>query len=305
MAESITVKNRDTVTGILKNQKSLSPHEVQTWLPKIRQMNPHISNLNRIFPGDVILIPSTLNEPVPPQKIWNHTFSQIPQSATLKNSQKHNIFFASGSETIEHLTNTAFSSTPQSSLNQSVKTAILLYNNPALQTLNSRTIPAGMIINITPQKLDRFAAQTWKTEQTALNINMKQLDTNTRSLFMNTGQEQTFQISRIVDTIKSWGAAIGTEDIVKAASYGIAGVSGAAASGSISLSGINSLAKDLYDEIIEKFGKSAAHSKKSSDLAKIQTYLKTSPKYRQLMTHLKDLPKALLPKGRLFPGSPS
>jgi hypothetical protein len=83
MAETVTVRHGDTLAKILKEKRGLNPHEIYPWQRKIATMNPHISDLNRIFPGESILIPDALNETILRHWIWQNAFSKIPEALTL------------------------------------------------------------------------------------------------------------------------------------------------------------------------------------------------------------------------------
>jgi hypothetical protein len=72
---------------------------------------------------------------------------------------------------------------------------------------------------------------------------------------------------------------------------------GHAAAGAMALNNVNALARELYSEAVEKFGVKMVHSKSANHLARMQNFLKGHPKYAQLMQHLKNLPKHLLPDG--------
>ena len=91
------------------------------------------------------------------------------------------------------------------------------------------------------------------------------------------------------------------EDTVQFAGYGIAGVSGYAASGQMAIGNTQALARELYEEAIAKFGRQVVQSKNKTNLVKMQHFLTNHPKYRQLMQSLKELPEHLLPKGPRVP----
>jgi hypothetical protein len=120
-------------------------------------------------------------------------------------------------------------------------------------------------------------------------------------MFKEAGPEPTFSMAQIVEQLKSYGASVGADKAITAAGYGIAGLSGHAESGAMAVKSVNSLARDLYKEAVEKFGKKVVHSKKANNLARMQNFLKGHPKYGQLMQHLKTLPRHLLPKGNFMP----
>jgi hypothetical protein len=64
------------LSKLLKTGKGLKGHDIHTWMPLLGRVNPHISNRNRIFPGERILIPETLNENVIPTRVWQNAFLQ-------------------------------------------------------------------------------------------------------------------------------------------------------------------------------------------------------------------------------------
>ncbi len=120
------------------------------------------------------------------------------------------------------------------------------------------------------------------------------------------GPEQAFIMAQLVEMLKSSGAAVDKDDVIYAANYGLAGVSGRATASSMSLSSVNGLARELYIEAIEKFGKKIVRSKSTSHLAKMQSLLKGHPKYGQLMVQIRNLSKHLLtrlPKDGFIPAN--
>ncbi len=68
------------------------------------------------------------------------------------------------------------------------------------------------------------------------------------------GAESAFTMAQIVESLKNAGAAAGFDDAIKGAGYGVAGASGHAAAGILGVNTINGLMRELYLEIIEKFG---------------------------------------------------
>jgi hypothetical protein len=75
MAEVITVQPNDTISRILSTKRGLQPHQIHDWLARLRPMNPHIGNLDRIYPGERALIPDSLKENVASAQIWQNVFS--------------------------------------------------------------------------------------------------------------------------------------------------------------------------------------------------------------------------------------
>jgi hypothetical protein len=70
MPEVVTIAHGDTISRILKNKKGIKEHEINTWMRKLRTINPHISNFNHIFPGERVLIPSAIHEIIFDEQIW-------------------------------------------------------------------------------------------------------------------------------------------------------------------------------------------------------------------------------------------
>lgn len=116
-------------------------------------------------------------------------------------------------------------------------------------------------------------------------------------MFEQVGPEPATTAARVVEYLKTQGASVGLDDVVKTTGYGLAGVSGHAAAGTMALANVNALARELYNEAIEKFGSKIVHSKSTNHMAKMQNFLKGHPKYAKLMRHMQELPKHLLPKG--------
>jgi hypothetical protein len=141
----------------------------------------------------------------------------------------------------------------------------------------------------------------WQIEQTPLKMSLDEMEKQLQDMLLESGPEPTFSMAQMVEQLKSYGAAVGADDVVKAAAYGTAGVSGHAAAGGMAVNNINALARELYSEAVEKFGAKMVHSKRANHLARMQDYLKSHPKYGQMVQHLKQLPRHLLPKGNLMP----
>lgn len=307
MAESVTIRSGDTLNQLLKCKRGVEAHRLQEWLKTISVINPHISDLNRIYPGEFILIPDTLNENVPRHMIWQNAFNQVPQALKQLHQGADNIYFVQAGDSIDSVARFMFSSGPHRTMPLSSKRALLIHNNPFLEThlffnncLNNGRLPAGMILNITPVMLGRVDRDHWLREMDPMKNMLAQLHDDTRDMFKETGPEPTLSMAEIVELLESWGASVGADDVIRVASYGTAGVSGHAAAGTVAMGTVNSLLRELYGEAIEKFGPKIVHSKKANDLAKVQRFLKNSPKYQQVMAQLRELPKHLMPKGKFM-----
>jgi hypothetical protein len=112
-------------------------------------------------------------------------------------------------------------------------------------------------------------------------------------------------LNDMVEQLKASGAAVGMDDVVRAAGYGVGGVSGYASAGAKALAQANTLARELYEEAVAKFGRTVVTSKKTAHLSQMERFLKSHAKYKQLMQYLKELPRNLLPKGKLVPAANS
>ena len=127
----------------------------------------------------------------------------------------------------------------------------------------------------------------------------------TREMFQQVGPEDTFIISRLLETLREKGAAVGKDDVVRAVGYGLGGTSGLAASGQMAVSSVNGLLQKMATDAVEKFGPKMAASKKTSQLAQVAKYLRSHPNYPQVMRQIQGLPETLLPmpRSKLVPPS--
>lgn len=79
MAQTVTAVHGDTISKLL-SKRGVQRHETHTWLDRVRRLNPHIGNLDRIWPGDRILLPDSPMEAVSEQKENKCTKCQIKVS---------------------------------------------------------------------------------------------------------------------------------------------------------------------------------------------------------------------------------
>jgi hypothetical protein len=93
----------------------------------MRKINPHISNPDRIYPGEKVLIPETLHELVPENTIWQNAFSRIPPSLESPDSGHAQLFLAFPGTTIDSIAENMFAKGRNSSLPLSTKRAILIH----------------------------------------------------------------------------------------------------------------------------------------------------------------------------------
>jgi hypothetical protein len=67
VAKVVTAVPGDNISKLL-SKRGVRPHETHSWLDRVRRLNPHIGNLDRIRPGDCILLPDNPLEAVSVQK---------------------------------------------------------------------------------------------------------------------------------------------------------------------------------------------------------------------------------------------
>jgi hypothetical protein len=170
----------------------------------------------------------------------------------------------------------------------------IICNNPYLENhLETNRPPVNMLLNITPVKLSEMDIKHWNLQQTPLKTSLDQMEAQLRDMVHTVGPETAFSMAQIVERIKS----LDKTDAVSAAGYGVAGLSGYAATGELTVNTINQLMRELHKEAIEKFGKKALHTANTKYLRQMEHFLNGHPKYVELMKNLKKLPKILLPKG--------
>ena len=178
------------------------------------------------------------------------------------------------------------------------KRALLIHNNPFLENhLENGRLPDKILLNISPAKLSEFDINYWQVEQSPLKSYLEQMQEDTSAMFEKAGAEEAGTVARVVEYLKSIGAGVGMDDAVGT----MAGVtSGYAGAGSMTLTNINALGREIYSEALEKLGPKIVHSSSANHIARMQEFLKGHSKYAQLMRHFQELPKRLLPKA-LFP----
>jgi hypothetical protein len=73
----VTAVHGDNISKLL-SKRGVRLHETHTWLNRVRRLNPHIGNPDRIWPGDRILLPDSPMETVSEQKVWENVLSRVP-----------------------------------------------------------------------------------------------------------------------------------------------------------------------------------------------------------------------------------
>ena len=299
MAETVTVAHGDTLTGILKRKRGLNDGQLYTWLRKVRPLNPHIGNLNRIFPGERVLLPDSLLEIVYDQQVWQNAFSRIPRELESPHNGHTHFFLTTPGTTIDDIARGMFDQGPHRNMPLSTKRAILIHNNPDLeQYLDTGRVPAQRLVDITPLRLTKFDKAYWQGERSLYSSYLRDMDPTTLEMFQQVGPEDTFIISRLIEALKEKGATVGNDDIVKAAGYGLGGVSGLATSGEMAVSNINGLLQQMATDAVEKFGLKKAASKSTSHLARMTKYLRSHTNYPRVMRQIQEVPEFLIPMPR-------
>ena len=302
MAQAITVNPGDTVAQLLKRKRGLKEQEVLLWLPKVRRINPHISNLDLIHPREKVLLPDHLDETVSDITIWQNAFGHIPPALSHNGHGGQLMHLCSGAESIDDVARSMFADTPFFHLPHSAKRALLIHNNPFLLShLNTNMVPPRTLVDITPKRFSDMDHHFWNSQRPYITVAWDQLHKTSKQVVRDAGTEGGFALAGLVKHLKEVGAGVGMDDTVQFAGYGVAGVSGYAASGQMAIGNTQALARELYEEAIAKFGRQVVQSKNKTNLVKMQRFLTGHPKYRQLMQSLKELPEHLLPKGRRVP----
>ena len=303
MAEAVTISHGDTLTKILKNKRGLKDHEVHAWLDKLRPLNPHIGDLNRIFAGERVLIPDSCLETVPDAQVWQNAFRGIPRALEFPHNGHNQIFWTGTGVTIDSIAQGMFEGTRHQNLPLSAKRAVLIHNNPDLtQYLAAGRLPANMLVDITPQRLSRFDIHYWQGERPLYMSYLQNMAPMTREMFQEVGPEDTYIMARLIEALREKGASVGQQDIVRGIGYGVGGVSALAASGEMSVATIDGLLQQMATDAVKKFGPKLAASKKGSHLARMAKFLRSHPNYQQVMRQTRELPRFLLPaRAKLLP----
>lgn len=294
MTQTVTVKQQDTITGILKRENNISNHEVNSWMNTIKMLNPHISNLDRIFPGENILIPETLNETISEGQIWGNAFNGVPRILKQSYTGGPQLFLTQEGDTIDSVAQYMFEGSKYRSMRASAKRALLLHNNPFLiNHLHSNRIPGKGVVVITPVMMSEMDKTFWNIQRNNLKAQLNFMDKDLISMLQQTDPESPSFMEEITRGLVKKGASVGLSDVVTA------GGSGYAATGEAALGRINTVMRDLYLEAIEALGKDVVHSKKPRDLARMQQFIKNNHNYKMLMHELKNFPKLLISKVKL------
>lgn len=222
MAQAVTVKPGDTVTRLLKHHRGLKDHEIYAWLSKMRLLNPHISNLNRIHPMDKVLLPERLSEAVPDRHIWQNAFENIPQALTRNGSGNHTAYLCLAGETIDDVAGRMFAGTPYSGMLPSTKRAVLIHNNPVLcDHLADGKIQTATLLDITPARFSDIDRRFWNSQRSQIAVGWNQLSEASKQVVRDTGVEESTALAELLQSLRQMGAAVDMQDMVRFGGYGV------------------------------------------------------------------------------------
>ena len=293
MANTVTVAANDNISKIIQQQRGVPPVEVHQWVNRVLNLNPHISNPNRIYPNEKLLIPDTLHEPVSDITIWRNALRHMPPQLAFHPPMHYEIpvQVITPGDSIDQLSGQAFADSRYSHVPECVKRAVFLHNNPRLQRcIGGIPLPGGTLANMTPFMLPNHEVQQWETQHPIFKVEFDQLRPEVKSLYTAVGPTPAYLLGKTVLKAKSQGAAVGLNDIVSGMASGYVGAS------TMTIGQTTTLMQNLTNEAVKKFGKGVVCSNKAINLRKVEQFLRNHPKYTQLMQHLKELPKHVIPE---------
>jgi hypothetical protein len=299
MAEVITVQRTDTISRILIIKRGLQPHQIHEWITRLRPLNPHIGNLDRIYPGERVLIPDVLNESIDANQIWQNVFGHIPPALKQPHTGHRELFFTIPGISLDSIADNMFAQSPHGNLSLSTRRAVLFHNNPVLRLYPcAGALPGGMFLDITPQKLSGIDIHCWSMEHNFFAGYLQELHPMTQEMYQQVGPRDAYLLARMVQSLKDAGISVGGGDVVRGISYGLGGVSGLAASGGMAVGTIDTLVRQIYTDAVKTFGAKMVVSKQKNQLLRLTRFIKNHPNYNQLMRSFKELPEFLLPGPR-------
>ncbi|MGD9008195.1 MAG: hypothetical protein PVG41_09745, partial [Desulfobacteraceae bacterium] len=293
-----TISHGDTLNSILKNKRGLKAHEVHAWLGKLRPLNPHISDLNRIFPGEKILIPDSYHETVSDAQVWQNAFKGIPRELESPHNGNTQIFWTGAGVTIDSIARRMFAGSCHQNLPLSTKRAILIHNNPDLrQYLAKGRVPANLLVDITPLRLSKFDIHYWQGERSLYRSYLDSMDPLTRQVFQEQGPQDASDLAWLIEELQKAGAAVGLDGLLTSSASGLA------TAGAANLAKINGLARQMFDDAARQLGRKAATSVKKANLRQLAKFIKSHPNYPELMRQIQKVPRLVLPmsKSKLLP----
>jgi hypothetical protein len=299
MAEVITVQPTDTINRILTTKRALQPHQIHDWLTRLRSLNPHISDLDRIYPGERVLIPDSLNETVSSDLVWRNALSHIPPAMAPSHNGHMDLFFTAAGTNLDTIAANAFAESPYTNLPLSAKRAVLFHNNPALRQYPcAGSLPGGMFLDISPHKLNGIDIHCWCMEHNFFAGYLQDLQPMVREMYQEVGPQDAYLLAGMIRSLKEAGASVDGSDVVRGVSYGVGGASGLAASGGMAVGTIDTLVRQIYTDAVKTFGAKMVVSKQKNQLTLMARFIKSHPNYNQLMRSFRELPEFLMPGPR-------
>jgi hypothetical protein len=235
-------------------------------------------------------------------------------------------YITKAGDSINLIAEKMFATGPNHAMPHSVKRAILLHNNPRLSNYLDGSLPTGTLVNLTTFKLTDYELQQWESAHSSVKREIESLDDNVKHMFNDVDLEMLSQIANNAQMISSEeGFGVGLDDtvrfltrdsdentgikdeiivtggnITKFTSYGLGAGSALANAGALSLAQSNALLQEIYRDAYKKFGENVLKNPQNH-MNKIESFLRSHPKWNQLMKNVKKTPNLVLPKGKLRP----
>ncbi len=294
MAQVTTVASGDTIGKIL-TRRGIKAHEIHTWLVKVRSANPHLGDPDRIWPGDKILLPDSLIEVVPEYQVWQNALSGVPQALKRPHNGNTALYFTMPGDTIDGVAQTMFAQEKTHGMSASTKRAVLLNNNPVLIGYRvPKYLPAGLTLNITPVMLSGRETHFWQAEGPVFGSWLQQFDPSARDIYQRMGPDETLTMAQIIESLRTAGAAVGLDSPISATGTLVGLGDGYVAAGAVSAANANALMQELYADAVKRIGVKAVTSNKANHIQQMTAFLKSHPKFPQLMQHLRELPRLMV-----------
>lgn len=170
--------------------------------------------------------------------------------------------------------------------------AILIHNNQITETTPLRP---GQMLNVSDQRCDEQARSAWLGSSISVCGHLQGVSPEVVELFQNDAASAP-AMSNFAELTEGAGWASGIDAITAMGLVDLAGDSVAAAGGKM-LETIHKTAQELVKEATAQLGKEVMLSKRAVDLAKVQRFMLSSPRYQRLTVALRTLPQQL--QGRL------
>lgn len=245
-----------------------------------------------------MLIPDSYRETISEAQVWQNAFKGIPGELASPINGHIQLFWTGPGVTIDSIAERMFAGSRHQNLPLSTKRAVLIHNNPDLQQyLAAGRVPGNLLVEITPLRLSEFDIHYWQGERPLYWSYLNSMEPMTREMFRELGPEDTYVISRFIEELKKMGASVGLDGALTSSASGLA------TAGASNLSKINGLARQMFDDAAQKFGRKAATSVKKAHLDRLAKFIKAHPNYPEFMRQIKEVPRFALPmsKSKLLP----